>query len=64
MSATRFIACGMYAFNDDLRQAWQALFGRTLDQLPSAEPVEAEPVVQTGAEILRNPGLLLGPTCG
>jgi len=64
MSAKRFIACGMYAFNDDLRHAWQALFDRVIDRMPDPGPVEPGLVFETGREILCQPDLLLGHTCG
>ncbi len=64
MSAQRFVACGMYAFCDELRQAWQALFDGFYQALPEIAAAAPGIVFESGDEILRKPGLLLGQTCG
>ena len=60
----RFINCGMYAFTDNLRDAWQALFAEFL--LIHDSKVNVEPVIrfETDFNMLRNPQMLLGHTCG
>ncbi len=54
----------MYAFTDKLRSAWQALFGEFLliNELDNA----VEPTIrfETDFDLLRNPNMLLGHTCG
>lgn len=60
----RFIACGMYAFNADLQQAWQALFNEFRLLLDIGEEVDEKLVFDTGESVLRDPGLFIGHTCG
>ena len=62
-SETPFIACGMYAFTDELQQAWRQLFGRyaallnNTDELPALR-LEADPT------LLQESRLVFGHTCG
>ena len=62
-SETPFIACGMYAFCDELQQAWRQLFERyaasldSTDELPALR-LEADPT------LLQESGLVFGHTCG
>ena len=60
----RFIACGMYAFNDELRNAWQALFDEFRLLLDDGDQLDANLVFSTGESVLRDPGLFIGHTCG
>jgi ABC-type phosphate/phosphonate transport system substrate-binding protein len=64
MDSEKFIACGMYATNAPLQQAWQQIFDqffRLVDQQTNISPQ----VVFDGAEVvLRDPALFLGHTCG
>ncbi len=60
----KFIACGMYAFSDDLRAAWQLLFTRFVETLDLPAPIAPELVFDAGEATLRDPALLLGHTCG
>lgn len=60
----KFIACGMYAFNDELRAAWQALFTRFIRHAESTPPISPEIVFDAGESVLRDPAMLLGHTCG
>ena len=53
----------MYAFNDDLRYAWQQLFDRVFLQLDGNDP-EPALVFASDAEVLLDDGLLFGHTCG
>ena len=62
-SETPFIACGMYAFTDELQQAWRQLFesyAATSDvhATPPALRLEADPA------LLQESGLVFGHTCG
>lgn len=61
--ASRFIACGMYAFTDDLRTAWQKLFSSYTSKLESFG-VEKSLIFESGKEVLLDPRLFLGHTCG
>ncbi len=60
----KFIACGMYAFSEELRAAWQALFTHFIDLAGSAATIAPELVYDGGDAVLRDPALLLGHTCG
>lgn len=60
----RFITCGMYAFTDNLRAAWQALFDEFLRVYQSADALEPRIRFDTDFDLLRNPQMLLGHTCG
>lgn len=64
-TATRqFITCGMYAFTDKLRIAWQSLFDEFLLIDESEHAVESTIRFETDFDSLRNPDMLLGHTCG
>jgi ABC-type phosphate/phosphonate transport system substrate-binding protein len=60
----RFIACGMYAFNYELRHAWQALFNQFRLLLDDGDQLDESLVFDTGESVLRDPGLFIGHTCG
>ena len=60
----KFIACGMYAFSDELRAAWQSLFSRFIEALDGPARISPELVFDAGEPTLRDPALLLGHTCG
>ncbi len=60
----RFIACGMYAFNVELRAAWQTLFDHFLRCFEAPCPVETELRFDTGEKLMHDPHLLIGQTCG
>jgi ABC-type phosphate/phosphonate transport system substrate-binding protein len=60
---TRFIACGMYAFTDELRIAWQKLFDCHSSEFESFA-VHRNLIFESGKEILRDPLLFMGHTCG
>jgi ABC-type phosphate/phosphonate transport system substrate-binding protein len=60
----RFIACGMYAFNNELQHAWQALFDQFRLLLEDGDQFDENLVFATGASVLRDPGLFIGHTCG
>jgi len=59
----RFISCGMYAFTDELRTAWQKLFDCYSCEFESFA-LEKNLIFESGEEILRDPLLFLGHTCG
>ncbi len=64
LSPQKFIACGMYAFTDELRQAWQQIY-RHFGQLLGGQPVIDENLVFAADEsILRDQNLFIGHTCG
>jgi len=60
----QFIACGMYAFNNELQHAWQALFDRFRLLLDGGDQLDENLVFDTAESVLRDPGLFLGHTCG
>lgn len=62
--AKRFINCGMYAFTDNLRNAWQALFTEFLVIHKSTIAIEPAIRFETDLDLLRSPDMLLGHTCG
>jgi ABC-type phosphate/phosphonate transport system substrate-binding protein len=61
--APKFIACGMYAFTDELQVAWRELFKLFIEQ-GGFEKTSKELSFETSEAILRDPGLLIGHTCG
>ncbi len=60
----KFIACGMYAFSDDLVEAWQQLFSRFTELLDASGQQEIELRFDSDQSLLRDPGLFFGHTCG
>jgi ABC-type phosphate/phosphonate transport system substrate-binding protein len=60
----RFIACGMYAFTNELQHAWQALFDQFRLLLDDGNQLDENLVFNTGESVLRDPGLFIGHTCG
>jgi len=60
----RFIACGMYAFNNELQHAWQALFDQFRLLFDDGDRLDENLVFDTGKSVLRDPGLFIGHTCG
>jgi len=60
----KFIACGMYAFTDELRAAWQSLFDAFLLNYSPAQVIEPTIRFESDFSLLRNPHLLIGHTCG
>ena len=60
----RFIACGMYAFNDELRHAWQTLFNEFRLLIDEGDQLDEHLIFETGESVLRDPRLFMGHTCG
>jgi len=60
---SRFIACGMYAFTDELRIAWQKLFDCYASEFESFT-VQENLIYESAKEILRDSRLFIGHTCG
>lgn len=60
----RFIACGMYAFNNELQRAWQALFDQFRLLLEDGDQLDENLVFDTAESVLRDSGLFIGHTCG
>lgn len=60
----KFIACGMYAFSDDLAGAWQQLFACFTGLLDASGQQEIELRFDSDQSLLRDPRLFLGHTCG
>jgi ABC-type phosphate/phosphonate transport system substrate-binding protein len=59
-----FIACGMYAFTDELRQAWSQLFERYL-RLPEVDSKARITInFESDQSLLKDPALFFGHTCG
>ena len=54
----------MYAFTDELRAAWQTLFDLFLESFDPPFPVEALCRFETGEQLMRDPQMLIGQTCG
>jgi ABC-type phosphate/phosphonate transport system substrate-binding protein len=63
-SNKRFIACGMYAFSDELQGAWQVLFNEFRLLLDGGDQVDEKLVFDGAESVLRDPRLFLGHTCG
>jgi ABC-type phosphate/phosphonate transport system substrate-binding protein len=59
----RFIACGMYAFTEAQQEAWQGLFEHFFE-LSGCAPGQVSLKFEHGSEVLRQPGLWFGHTCG
>jgi len=64
MNASRFIACGMYAPNDDTKNAWQDLFDRFYPLVDLGTGVAQQLVFDTDESVLRERDLVIGHTCG
>lgn len=60
----KFIACGMYAFSDDLAGAWQRLFTCFSELLDTTGNQAIELRFDADQALLRDPGLFFGHTCG
>jgi ABC-type phosphate/phosphonate transport system substrate-binding protein len=60
----KFIACGMYAFNDDLVGAWQQLFTSFFELLDSGSKQAIELCFDSDQSLLRDSRLFFGHTCG
>lgn len=60
----KFIACGMYAFSDDLVGAWQQLFMSFFELLDSGSKTKSVLRFESDQSLLRDPGLFFGHTCG
>ena len=63
MSNEPYIACGMYAFTDELRQAWQSVFDRVFPRLDNRD-LNRELLFETGRPVLLDDNLYVGHTCG
>lgn len=64
MSDRRFIACGMYAPNNDVKNAWQALFDLFYSFADLGNPCAQDLLFDTDEIVIRDPNLLIGHTCG
>ncbi len=62
--AALFVACGMYAFTDNLRNAWQQLFEHFFNLATPSFAVDRRLNFETGQGALTNPSLWFGHTCG
>ena len=63
-SDNSFIACGMYAFTDELRQAWRCVFDLYLD-LPGVDGKQSIRLnFDSDQSLLQDPALCFGHTCG
>lgn len=58
------ISCGMYAFTDRLRGAWQQIFGNLHQHLPAPYSQAFELRFDDATKILSEPKLFIGQTCG
>lgn len=59
-----FVACGMYAFTDQLRDAWQQLFKYFFELARPTFEINRLLNFDTGDAVLNNPALWFGQTCG
>ena len=59
----RFINCGMYSFTEPQRAAWQQLFDRFFES-SGIEPGRVAVRFEHDPELLRDPALWFGHTCG
>lgn len=59
-TTARFITCGMYAFTDPLKNAWQTLF----DEYLKISNHKGAILFDSDFTTLRDPNLLIGHTCG
>ena len=64
MNADRFIACGMYASNQDTRNAWQAVFDQFMPLIDEDINLRQQLVFDGNEAVLRDRDLLIGHTCG
>ena len=64
MNENRFISCGMYTPNQDLKHAWQVFFDRFVPLVDRAGGVARELVFDGGEAVLRDRRLFIGHTCG
>lgn len=64
IKAPLFIACGMYAFTDKLRSAWQNFFEHFINLTQPAFAVDRALVFEPGQAVLHHPSLWFGHTCG
>jgi len=62
--APLFVACGMYAFTDELRKAWQQLFEHFFSLTNTTFSVDRLLKFDTGQAILKDTSLWFGHTCG
>lgn len=62
--APLFVACGMYAFNDELRSAWQQLFEYFFDLVKPTFEINRKLKFDTELSVLSDPALWFGQTCG
>jgi len=60
----KFVTCGMYAFTDELRAAWQSLFDAFLLNYSPDKDIDPTIRFETDFSLLRDPRLLIGHTCG
>lgn len=60
----KFIACGMYAFSDDLAGARQQLFTSFFELLDTGSKQQIELCFDSDQSLLRDPALFFGHTCG
>ena len=59
-----FVACGMYTFTDELRNAWQQLFEHFFNLAKPPFEVSRLLSFETGQRVLNDPSLWFGYTCG
>ena len=64
IKAPLFIACGMYAFTDQLRSAWQKLFEHFIKNVQPEFEVSKSLIFDPGLAALHHPSLWFGHTCG
>ena len=64
MGSAKFIACGMYATNAPLQQAWQQIFDQFFALINQQTRISPQLVFDGAEGVLRDPDLLFGHTCG
>ena len=60
----RLISCGMYSFTDQLKLAWQQLFGTFIELVDVEGNREVIVRFDSDQSLLRDPALFFGHTCG
>lgn len=64
MNSKPFIACGMYAPNEGVKNAWQALFDRFYPLIDAPAELQTQLLFAADEALLRDPDLYIGHSCG
>jgi ABC-type phosphate/phosphonate transport system substrate-binding protein len=64
MSSAKYIACGMYATNAPLQNAWQQIFDQFFSLIDQQIAISPQLVFDGAEDVLRGHDLFFGHTCG